>query len=268
MDDGRPTSVAFSHSSRASSVYADEEEDGRGSEREEEHDDAEEAWGGEALPEEEVEEERGGGENEQSPLDRPKDGQAEDVWRSSISTVTLAAIRDRYGAPEIRRQEAIHALCVTEEAFVERLTTTIDLFILPLRMQDSKHYIAGVPTDIAKLFDWLEDILNLHTQLLAALRRVREAQNPVVVRIAEAIRESFVQELEVYQPYLARLVIVADTIARLVGDETSDFGEFVRIQEGVQECRGWSLESLLVDPVTRLGRYPAIFRVSNGFFRF
>ncbi|KAJ7152992.1 Dbl homology domain-containing protein, partial [Mycena filopes] len=183
-------------------------------------------------------------------------------WRSTISTVTLGAIKDRYGGAEIRRQEAIHTLCVTEEAFVERLTVTIDLFILPLRMQDSKRYIAGVPTDIAKLFDWLEDILNLHMQLLTALRGVREAQNPVVVRVAEVIRESFVKGLEVYQPYLARLVLVADTIARLVGNESSDFGEFVRIQEGVPECRGWSLESLLVDPVTRLGQYPAMFRVS------
>ncbi|KAJ7302342.1 Dbl homology domain-containing protein, partial [Mycena albidolilacea] len=167
---------------------------------------------------------------------------------------------DRCGALEVHRQEAIYTLCVTEEAFVSRLTNTINLFILPLRMQDSKCYISGVPPEIAKLFDWVEDILNLHTHLLSALRRVRETQHPVVERAAEAIRTSFVKRLEVYQPYLAKLVNVAGTIARLVADTTNDFGEFVRIQESAQECDGWSLESLLVDPVTRLGKYPVMFR--------
>jgi hypothetical protein len=133
-------------------------------------------------------------------------------------------------------------------------------------MQDSKCYISGVPPEIAKLFDWVEDILNLHTHLLSALRRVRETQHPVVERAAEAIRTSFVKRLEVYQPYLAKLVNVAGTIARLVADTTNDFGEFVRIQESAQECDGWSLESLLVDPVTRLGKYPAMFRVRRPFF--
>ncbi|KAJ6632535.1 hypothetical protein B0H10DRAFT_1636548, partial [Mycena sp. CBHHK59/15] len=107
----------------------------------------------------------------------------------------------------------------------------INLFILPLRKQDSKSYISGVPVEIAKLFDWLEDISNLHAQLLTALHMQRQAQHPVVENVAEAIRGSFVRQLEVYQPYLARLVNVAGTIARLVGDQTSDFGEFVRIQQ-------------------------------------
>jgi hypothetical protein len=196
----------------------------------------------------------------------PTDELAEDGWRSTVSPATFAEIMDRCGALEVHRQEAIYTLCVTEEAFVLRLTNTINLFILPLRMQDSKCYISGVPPEIAKLFDWVEDILNLHTHLLSALRRVRETQHPVVERAAEAIRTSFVKRLEVYQPYLAKLVNVAGTIARLVADTTNDFGEFVRIQESAQECDGWSLESLLVDPVTRLGKYPAIFRVRRPSF--
>ncbi|KAJ6491590.1 Dbl homology domain-containing protein [Mycena vulgaris] len=244
MEQGRPTSLAFSQSSSASSVYEDENVQGP--------EDTRASWqSGEVLHEEEE-----NVEEEENPLDEP----AEDAWRHTVSPATYAAIADRYGPLEIHRQEAIHALCVTEELFVARLTNTIDLFILPLRMQNSKCYISGVPAEIAKLFDWLEDILNLHTQLLSALRHVQEAQHPVVERVTEAIRGSFVKRLEVYQPYLARLVNVAGTIARLVADTTSDFGEFVRIQEGVVECRGWNLEGLLVDPVTRLGRYPAIFR--------
>ncbi|KAJ7485151.1 hypothetical protein B0H11DRAFT_2018302 [Mycena galericulata] len=245
VDVSRPSSL-FSESSSASSVY-DDSEDGH----ELEH--AGDVYqGGEMLHEGDS----GAEDDDQGQPDEP----AEDAWRSTLPQATYAAVADRCGPLEIHRQETIYTLYATEEAFVARLTNTINLFILPLRMQDSKSYISGVPAEIAKLFDWLEDIFVLHTQLLSSLRALREAQYPVVECVAEAIRGSFVKRLEVYQPYLARLVNVAGTIARLVADTTSDFGEFVRIQESVRECRGWSLESLLVDPVTRLGRYPAIFR--------
>ncbi|KAJ7606578.1 hypothetical protein DFH06DRAFT_917378, partial [Mycena polygramma] len=79
------------------------------------------------------------------------------AWRSTLSPLTCTAIADRYGQPQIHRQEAIHNLCVTEEAFAARLTNTINIFILPLRMQDSKCYISGVPAEIARLCDWPED---------------------------------------------------------------------------------------------------------------
>ncbi|KAJ7471946.1 Dbl homology domain-containing protein [Mycena latifolia] len=243
----RRNSLAFSQSSSASSVYEDDE-DGLSPK------DPGEPWqSGEARRDAEDD---NGADEEENPSDEPGD----DAWRRTLPPETYAAILDRCGPLEIHRQEAIHALCVTEESFVARLTSTLNLFILPLRMQDSKCYVSGVPAEIARLFDWLEDILNLHIQLLSALRSVQDVQHPVIERVAEKIRGSFVRQLEVYQPYLARLVNVAGTIARLVADARSDFGEFVRIQESAKECEGWSLESLLVDPVTRLGRYPAIFR--------
>nr|GAT46209.1 predicted protein [Mycena chlorophos] len=184
----------------------------------------------------------------------------QDSWQSNLPAAVYASVVDRHGTLELRRQETIHQLLVSEETFVSRLNNTIKLFVLPLRLQDSRQYIAGVPLEIAKLFDWLEDILHLHRQLLNALRRAQETQQPVIERLAESVLKSFVKQLEVYQPYLARLVGVAEIIARFVADKSNDFGEFVRIQESAKECGGWRLEALLVDPVTRLGGYPGIFR--------
>ncbi|KAJ7074635.1 hypothetical protein C8F01DRAFT_1101271 [Mycena amicta] len=201
------------------------------------------------------------GEHEDAEHSPPRNHKpVEDAWQSTLPASVYASVVDRYGTLEIRRQETIHQLIVSEEAFVARLTTTVNLFVIPLRMQNSKQYIAGVPIEIGKLFDWLEDILHLHTQLFAALRRAQETQQPVIERVAESVLGSFTKRLEVYQPYLARLVGVAGTIARLVADNSSDFGEFVRIQESVKGCGGWTLEALLVDPVMRLGGYPAMFR--------
>ncbi|KII84804.1 hypothetical protein PLICRDRAFT_62625, partial [Plicaturopsis crispa FD-325 SS-3] len=108
----------------------------------------------------------------------------------------------------------------------------VRLFITPLRVQQSNAWIAGVPTEVARLFDWLEDILNLHSQMLSMLQTARTEQHPIVELLAESIRV-FIPRLEVYQPYLVRLEEVADMIRQLMTGETavSDFGEFVKIQQ-------------------------------------
>ena len=40
-----------------------------------------------------------------------------------------------------------------------------------------------------------------------------------------------------------------------IGDESSNFGEFVNIQERTRECRGWNFEGFLIEPVHRLAAY-------------
>jgi hypothetical protein len=169
--------------------------------------------------------------------------------------------RDEGDDLEAKRQELIRELCQTEETFFKRLHVFVRLFILPLRVQNSNSWISGVPSDVARLFDWLEDIMNLHSQLLSTLQATRTAQYPVVEHIAESIR-AFVPRFEVYQPYLVRLPDVLSLIERLVQDETSDFGEFVDIQQGVPECDDWTFQMFLNEPVSRLAKYPEFFSVS------
>ncbi|THV02017.1 hypothetical protein K435DRAFT_564354, partial [Dendrothele bispora CBS 962.96] len=118
----------------------------------------------------------------------------------------------------------------------------VDLFILPLRVQDSKVWISGVPLEIAKMLDWFEDIVNLHMELRETLYSIkqltsiskRENSNSAAGGSNDLVGSSlrsFVQKLEVYQPYLVKFEGVRDMLERLGRDEASDFGEFVRIQE-------------------------------------
>jgi len=171
------------------------------------------------------------------------------------------AVREECEDLEAKRQELIRELCQTEETFVKRLDVFVQLFILPLRVQNSKVWISGVPSEVARLFDWLEDIMNLHSQMLSALQATRTAQYPLVERIAEPIR-AFIPRFEVYQPYLVRLADVVSLIEQLVQDEKSDFGEFVDIQQGAPECDDWSFQMFLNEPVGRLAKYPDFFSVS------
>ncbi|KAI9464387.1 hypothetical protein F5148DRAFT_1285886 [Russula earlei] len=160
------------------------------------------------------------------------------TWLSTISSSAYHSLRDRYGEVEIKRQQIIWDLCESERSFVRRLQTFVRLFIRPLRMKDSVTWLAGVPTEVARLFDWLEDIINLHAQISSALRAVVSEQYPIVMRIAGRITE----------------------FSRLSGESSSDFGEFIRIQQEQDDCRGWSVEAFLVEPVNRLVDYPIHFK--------
>lgn len=182
------------------------------------------------------------------------------TWLSTISSSAYHSLLDRYGEVEIKRQQLIWDLCESERAFVRRLQTFVRLFIRPLRMKDSVTWLAGVPVEVARLFDWLEDIINLHAQISSALRAIVSEQYPIVMRIAGRVR-SFVPRLEVHQPYVVRLESTTLLIKRLSGESGSDFGEFIRIQQDQDDCHGWSVEAFLVEPVNKLVDYPIHFKV-------
>ena len=182
------------------------------------------------------------------------------TWLSTISSSAYHSLLDRYGEVEIKRQQIIWDLCETERAFVRRLRTFVRLFIRPLRMKDSVTWLDGVPPEVARLFDWLEDLINIHAQISSALRAIVSEQYPIVMRIAGRIR-SFVSRLEVHQPYVVRLESTTLLIKRLTGESSSDLGEFIRIQQEQDECHGWSVEAFLVEPVNRLVDYPIHFKV-------
>ena len=179
------------------------------------------------------------------------------IWPAEV-------VHDAYEDREAKRQELIRELCQTEETFVKRLHTFVRLFVLPLRVQNTKTWISGVPSEVARLFDWLEDITNLHNQMLSALQATRTAQYPVVERVAESMR-IFLPRFEVYQPYLVRVADIVGLIEQLVQDETSDFGEFVDIQQAAPECDDWSFQMFLNEPAGRLAKYPDYFSVSVSF---
>ncbi|KAI0248546.1 hypothetical protein BJV78DRAFT_1284727 [Lactifluus subvellereus] len=186
-------------------------------------------------------------------------GSEQRTWLSTVSSSVYHSLRDRYGEVEMERQQIIWDLCETERTFVRRLRTFVRLFICPLRMKDSVTWLAGVPPEAARLFDWLEDIINIHAQLSSALRAIVSEQYPIVQRIAGKVR-SFVSHLEVHQPYVVRLESTTLLIKRLTEESSSDFGEFIRIQQEQDECHGWSVEAFLVEPVNRLVDYPIHFK--------
>ncbi|KAI0262113.1 hypothetical protein BC834DRAFT_972323 [Gloeopeniophorella convolvens] len=181
------------------------------------------------------------------------------TWLSTLPLSAFHSLMDRYGEVEMERQQIIWDLSESEQAFVRRLQSFVRLFIQPLRMKDSVTWLAGVPPEVARLFDWLEDIINIHSQISSTLRATISEQYPIVMRIAGGVR-SFVPRLEVHQPYVVRLESTALLIKRLVGEANGDFGDFIKLQQEQEECNGWNIDSFLVEPVNRLVDYPIHFK--------
>ncbi|KAG2362984.1 hypothetical protein BDR07DRAFT_1609164 [Suillus spraguei] len=168
-------------------------------------------------------------------------------------------ILEQFGEVEARRQEIVWKLAESEATFVINLQNMVQLFILPLRVRSTKVWVSGVPDDVSRLFDWLEDIVHLHTKLSASLADLRDVHNSNLQCVGEILRP-FMAKLEIYQPYLVKLEFVATRIEHLVAQEKSDIGDFIKLQERSSACQGWSLEKYLVEPVQRLSQYPDFFQ--------
>lgn len=158
------------------------------------------------------------------------------------------------------REAVIQEIFETEEALLRLFHICMRVFILPLRVQNSRSWIEGVPVNIARLLDWFDDIVNLHEQIYESLCSARDTMSPATDRVSESIR-CFVLKVEIYQPYLVRLADVSQEIASLMDNPKSDFGQFIAIQQRSPECEGWSFERLLMLPVNRLAAYQDMFSV-------
>ncbi|KAI7938578.1 hypothetical protein MJO28_014157 [Puccinia striiformis f. sp. tritici] len=183
------------------------------------------------------------------------------TWKNSMSKNAYANLSSMYGALEMRRQELIWELCETEQSFSMGLRQVIEIFAFPLRTPEGA-WITGVPAEVAKLLDWLEDIVNLHSQMAFQAKNCCQYQTQalgLVVHISEVFLE-LTPKLEVYQPYLVRFSQVTNSIEEMVANLDSDFGEFVRMQSSLPECGRMSLTSFLLKPVQRLMKYPLFFK--------
>lgn len=170
-------------------------------------------------------------------------------------------VLDSYGEVEVRRQQFVWEFTGSEDSFVTRLQNMIQLFILPLRVRDTRMWVSGIPGDVTKLFDWLDDIVRVHAQLSSTLAARQVMDHPRLQIISEVFR-GFVPRLETYQPYLVKLEFTASVIDGLIHEGKSDFGDFIKLQEASERCQGWSLENYLIEPVNRLAQYPEVFKAS------
>ncbi|KAH9847095.1 hypothetical protein C2E23DRAFT_742526 [Lenzites betulinus] len=183
-------------------------------------------------------------------------------WRSSLSTDVYGSLSRHYGPTEMERQELIYSLSASEDAFVKAARRVIRTTVLPLRARESRAWLPELPTEIARFFDWLEDIVNLHVLISRALSAVGAIwqAGSIVQRVAGTLK-GFVPRLEVYMPYLAKYEGVREAVRWHMERDGGEFSEYLRMKERDRAEGEWSLEKLLEEPGARLRGYLGLFQV-------
>ncbi|KAE9399685.1 hypothetical protein BT96DRAFT_975750 [Gymnopus androsaceus JB14] len=162
-----------------------------------------------------------------TPVARPKSAQrmlpvSEGNQQENLGSSSV--LLESHGEMEIQRQEVIWELRNAETSFAKRLSSVVDLFILPLRVHASKSWIAVVPFEIAKILDWLEI---LPICILRYVTRFSYVSNAGIAarwgyNAKDGIRTRAAWRM--LCPYLIKMRL--EMLERLVRDDESDFGEF------------------------------------------
>ncbi|UZJ51508.1 hypothetical protein CBS101457_000828 [Exobasidium rhododendri] len=184
-------------------------------------------------------------------------------WRSSLTAQEFNGFAATFGSKEMHRQEVIEELLITEWNFVTNLNSILRIFSLPLRNADLS-FSREVPLDVARLFNWLDDILAFHVKLLKSLDKVKSRHpSALIVSIAGTLHKH-ISGLSIHQSYLVnfeRVTKLIDNIRRSeIKADLSSFDHIIERQSRLPECRGMGLSSFLLKPVQRLMKYPLFFK--------
>ncbi|MBW0464890.1 hypothetical protein O181_004605 [Austropuccinia psidii MF-1] len=183
-------------------------------------------------------------------------------WHSLSSKEELDKLYQQFGCMEIRRQELIWELFQTEASFVESLKMVLKIFCHPLQNM-AGDWVDSVPHIVGKLWNSLEEIVSLHTEILKSSEEHRQthAQSSglIILRVAEVFQK-FVGKLTIHQAYLVRFQKASCLIKQLANNPDSEFGAFVRRQSALEECGKMTLNSFLLKPIQRLMKYPLFFK--------
>jgi len=186
-------------------------------------------------------------------------------WKSSLSGQEYEEFASTFGSSEMHRQEVIEELILTEWNFVASINSILRVFSMPLRNSDLT-FMMDVPLEVARLFNWLDDILAYHIKLLKSLDKVKTRHpSALIVSVAGAIFKH-IEGLSIHQSYLVnfkRVTKLIEDVRR--SDNKGDLANFDHLIESqcrLPECRGMGLSSFLLKPVQRLMKYPLFFKVS------
>lgn len=141
-----------------------------------------------------------------------------------------------------KRDMVIKEMLMTEKTYVEKLTTIVDVFLIPLR---EKKIIDEEQLQLQ--FGCVEIIKEKHESLL-------ERFEVLDFNEVGALFKSFIDDLVVYEDYLVNFDIALTKRAALLMSNRK-FANYVETVRNENACKGQPLESYLIAPVQRIPRY-------------
>ena len=166
------------------------------------------------------------------------------IGRSIIDSLALSK-------EEIKRQESIYEMLITEQDYVRDLEMIIEVYIKPLR----KSKITS-PKDIGIIFSVWEQLVPVNSELLRKLQ-IKHDINPIIDEVGD-IWSNITDYMKVYTMYCSNHPYALMRLEKC--NNIKSFNKFQLQCQAMPECRQLPLSSYLLKPVQRICKYPLLIR--------
>nr|XP_033818478.1 rho guanine nucleotide exchange factor 1 [Geotrypetes seraphini] len=174
-------------------------------------------------------------------------------WRNLAGPETLLRLKKS----EVRRQEVINELFITEHAHVRMLKVLHEVFYQPMLSVWIPH------TELHNIFPSLEDLIEVHALFLESLKNLRQ-ENGCVMEIGDALLARFDgTEGGWFQKISSRFCSHQSfALEQLKGKQKKDprFNQFIQEAESKPQCRRLQLKDIIPIEMQRLTKYPLLLQ--------
>ncbi|XP_078507480.1 rho guanine nucleotide exchange factor 1 isoform X4 [Lissotriton helveticus] len=175
-------------------------------------------------------------------------------WRELVDAETLLRLKKS----EVKRQEVINELFITEHAHVRMLKVLLEVFYQPMLN------VWFTDTELPAIFPSLEELIELHASFLDKLKTLRQECNSVVMEIGGALLDMFdgtegAWFQKISSRFCSRQSFALD---QLKSKQKRDFrfNEFIREAESHPRCRRLQLKDIIPFEMQRLTKYPLLLQ--------
>ncbi|XP_074786488.1 rho guanine nucleotide exchange factor 1 isoform X2 [Athene noctua] len=175
------------------------------------------------------------------------------AWRQLAPPHALLRLKKS----EVKRQEVINELFLTEHAHVRMLRVLLEVFYQPMLREaffDEQ--------ELSNIFPSLEDLVEVHTVFLDSLKKLREESSYVITEIGDVLLARFEgTEGSWFQKISARFCSRQSfALEQLKAKQRKDtrFSQFIQEAESQPRCRRLQLKDIIPTEMQRLTKYPLL----------
>ncbi|XP_062454733.1 rho guanine nucleotide exchange factor 1 isoform X2 [Rhea pennata] len=175
------------------------------------------------------------------------------TWRQLAAPDALLRLKKS----EVKRQEVINELFLTEHAHVRMLRVLLEVFYQPMLKEaffDEQ--------ELSNIFPSLEDLVEVHTVFLDSLKKLREESNYIISEIGDVLQARFEgTEGSWFQKISARFCSRQSfALEQLKAKQRKDtrFSQFIQEAESQPRCRRLQLKDIIPTEMQRLTKYPLL----------
>lgn len=174
-------------------------------------------------------------------------------WRELVPPDTLLRLKKS----EVKRQEVINELLITEHAHLRMLRVLLELFYQPLLHEG--FFEEG---ELANIFPSLEELIDEHRAFLENMKKLREENNSLVSEIGSTLLARFAGEegkwfQKISSRFCSRQSFALEQLKAKQKKEPR-FNQFIQEAESQPRCRRLQLKDIIPIEMQRLTKYPLL----------